>query len=1531
MVWNWQKWMWPLVLGGNLLSGCSEGGGVPSETQSPSTPTEAPVPVPRLELDKTALTWEESVAPEDTTTVDLTVTNVGGADLLVAAEITSEEPPWFELTTDAGPLTVAPGDSTVLTVSFHPLAYGYNATGTLRLSTNDEASTVVDVPLAASSQDAPDLTETPAEATPTEVGPSPTPGPSLTPPPTDTPESSPTPPELSPTEGTSPTPGNSPTPATDGDNDGFNAADDCDDQNPAVNPGAAEICDGGDNNCDGGVDEGVQDLFYPDLDGDGFGTGDGSPGCEPSEKETTQGGDCDDTDTGSFPGAVEYCDGIDNNCDGEVDEDSAADASLWYLDGDGDGFGVDEGSAEACVAPDGFVAEQGDCNDSDPAYNPGASENNCADSNDYNCDGSVAYEDKDGDGYPACQECNDGSMDTYPGAAEICDGQDNNCDGNIDEGTLTTYYQDADGDNFGTGDQTIDACEAPSGFASNADDCNDTSNAAFPGATERCDGLDNNCDGEVDEDGAADVTTWYQDEDGDHYGNSAVSEIDCDAPTGYVNVAGDCNDVDASYYPAAPEACTDTQDYNCDGSVSYADKDNDSVPACQDCDDNNATAYPGGTEVCDGVDNDCDGNRDEGVTTNYYADGDGDGYGAGTATAACSAPTGYVTNNTDCNDSNVAINPAATETCNDRDDDCDLQVDEVNAQGCTVLYADVDGDTWGGANNTCSCTTKLGYTTKGGDCDDGNSQAYPGASEKCNAFDDDCDGTTNEAGAQGCLRFYKDQDDDTYGVNADYQCLCEEGGDYSATVGNDCLDTDNTVYPSAPEVCDNKDNNCNGQLDEGVKTAWYLDQDNDGYGAAYNSKESCTQPSGYVAQGGDCNDFNNTIKPGAAELCDSLDNNCNGQIDEGLTQVTVYVDLDGDGHGASSTNGVKTCLLDTNGDGVGDTAPTGYSILKDDCNDSDVTIYTGAAETCDGKDNDCDGTPDRLCLTSCDGSWPFKLDNSYATRAVKSVDLNGDGDFETLVQDDFGFALLDIDGIPLYNYSVSGVYNYSRNNAVFADVDSWDTFSGAVQDIEILTGNGSYPVFYKLKADGTIQTWTNTSSGNYYLYDASRFIASDVDFDGKPEFITNSWCEGNAAAKFYRFDKGTSTITWFKNIADPMNTCQYTDGRMLTDLNGDGVAEFMMSNGYPYATAPNLWGGKIYAYKFTDLSTLAHDFYCPSGVCFNTDITGLYGGGIADLYRMGDEIHSSATYFLTNTNGAANQGTTRYWNYNLDGTAKTGWPSTSTSGTTWWPTDVNDDGVVESVGDILNLGLWDVNNDGYPDQIYGSGSQLRINLWNNTTKSFQEHTPSRLTVSAGTMQVFSIWDMDGDGRLNIISGDSNSNIYCHQLGTATFNRATSLPPQVPWYLRTYQWDNYEPNEGADTNGDGIPDQEPRIASSQTRKGNFYSYLTSASDKDYFIVDAGYNGQICLNSPKGRQYRLKVYSYKDLWNNTTQAAGADGKVDGLVWQGQTSSGGQTCFSGALITPYRYAEYKFVIGIESVVGSSPYWPYWITTPK
>jgi len=97
------------------------------------------------------------------------------------------------------------------------------------------------------------------------------------------------------------------------------------------------------------------------------------------------------------------------------------------------------------------------------------------------------------------------------------------------------------------------------------------------------------------------------------------------------------------------------------------------------------------------------------------------------------------------------------------------------------------------------------------------------------------------------------------------------------------------------------------------------------------------------------------------------------------------------------------------------------------------------------------------------------------------------------------------------------------------------------------------------------------------------------------------------------------------------------------------------------------------------------------------------------------------------------------------------------------------------------------------------------------------------------------------------------------------------------------------------------------------------------------VDASWGASICLTAPKGRNYKLKVYSFLDRWNNQTQDPTPDGKPDGLVWSNPTGVGGTTCFYGGNVTPHRYGEYRFVVGIESVSGYSPYWPYWIRATK
>ena len=365
--------------------------------------------------------------------------------------------------------------------------------------------------------------------------------------------------------------------------------------------------------------------------------------------------DCDDRNAAVFPGAIEVCDGVDNDCSGAADD---ATGDLWYADADEDGFGDPEDSQQSCDGESGRVADSSDCDDGDAALNPLAD--------------------------------------------EVCDQVDNDCDGEVDEDAIDApdWYVDVDEDGYGDPGAVTRACEAPSGSVANDEDCDDSEAQVNPDADELCDGLDNDCDGDVDPDQALDASTWYADGDGDGYG-SEVSTVACEAPSGWVDNADDCDDEDASAWPAA-------------------------------------------TEVCDEVDNDCDGDVDEEVLETWYLDWDGDGYGdSGFSAEGCEAPTAdYVDDATDCDDQDPDVNPGETEVCNGVDDDCDLDVD--NGLPLSTWYADSDGDSYGDPDvSTDDCGQPSGYVSDDSDCDDSSADAYPGGTELCDELDNDCDGTVD--------------------------------------------------------------------------------------------------------------------------------------------------------------------------------------------------------------------------------------------------------------------------------------------------------------------------------------------------------------------------------------------------------------------------------------------------------------------------------------------------------------------------------------------------------------------------------------------------------------------------------------------------------------------------------------------------------------------------------------------------------------------------------------------------------------------
>jgi hypothetical protein len=165
-------------------------------------------------------------------------------------------------------------------------------------------------------------------------------------------------------------------------------------------------------------------------------------------------------------------------------------------------------------------------------------------------------------------DCDDGDPAVHPDATERCNGVDDDCDGVADEADAVDaqdFWVDGDGDGFGDPGERVRACDQPSGAVGDAGDCDDGDPAVHPVATERCNGVDDDCDGVADEADAVDAGTWYRDEDGDGFGDADHLRQACEAPAGYAAAPGDCDDGDPSVNPAAADEQRDGVDADCDG------------------------------------------------------------------------------------------------------------------------------------------------------------------------------------------------------------------------------------------------------------------------------------------------------------------------------------------------------------------------------------------------------------------------------------------------------------------------------------------------------------------------------------------------------------------------------------------------------------------------------------------------------------------------------------------------------------------------------------------------------------------------------------------------------------------------------------------------------------------------------------------------------------------------------------------------------------------------------------------------------
>ena len=765
------------------------------------------------------------------------------------------------------------------------------------------------------------------------------------------------------------------------------------------------------------------------------------------------------------------------------------------------------------------LAACGDKDDGGETGDAGADGTDGSDGSDGASDGADGTSDADADGYPASEDCDDTNADINPGADEVCDEFDNNCDGEVDEGVKAVFYADADGDGHAGDSITIEACAAPDGFVAEATDCDDLNADVNPDAAEVCDGWDNDCDDLVDDaDDSIDTSTQvmvYTDSDGDGYGVDEGAWAACAAASGESEWGGDCDD----------------------------------------------------------------SNPDINPETLWFIDLDGDGYGyADVTTAACEAPSGYVADNTDCDETNPWVNPGATEVCDDLDvdEDCSGAADDADAgvdvTTFSTFYADTDTDGYGDPEATVTqCDLPSGYTTDWSDCDDGDNAVSPAETEVCNdGIDNDCSGDAPECGLSGD---YTDADADvvfqgtysggdfgekfdTLDMNGDgYADLVASEWDYSASSGDEGRAgiwlgpvTANTDIDSADAVVTGE--NYYDRIGYEIAGAGDLDADgyddvllggystggsSSGYGAAYLIYGSATVTGTW----------------GISDVADATFTGPGNTYDYFGFELARTGDLNADGYGDIAIGGYGIDTVASYGGAVYifQGPSTGFSGAYD-YTDADITFngdsssyYVGYDDTVGITDFDGDGSNDYLL-----GSYYYS--SSYYGSVFMHYGALSSGTYA---------AEADADAVISGS---SGSYDYF-GRAVFANPDGWDFNGDGYNDFAVYEyyGNSNAGALYVFNGSST--QWSGTSDAatvaqvvfsgtNTYDYLGAAAVAADLNGDG--------W--GDLAIGAGSDDSGTSTGGAVYGYYGPSSVSGTVVSATTNDFAIDGVSETSMYLGW---------------------------------------------------------------------------------------------------------------------------------------------------------------------------------------------------------------------------------------------------------------------------------------------------------------------------------------------------------------------------------